>query len=153
MKSTLWLILAMLAGLAAPAAAQGRGNSGIRLAALDRDGDGSISRDEWRDAFDWLDANHDGRLSATELREAAQPRAVAPGSPAYAAGYDRGRQEGIQAGREDKPRGWDLEGQRELETADSGWEPKFGNRAEYQGGYRAGFRRGYAEGFGPRYPD
>ena len=64
------------------------------------------------------------------------------------AGYERGQTEGIQAGREDKPRGWDLEGQRELETADSGYQPRMGDRAEYQAGYRAGFRRGYREGFG-----
>ena len=71
-------------------------------------------------------------------------------SVAYRAGYERGRQEGIQAGKEDKPRGWDLEGQRELETADSGYEPRMGDRAEYQTGYRTGFRSGYREGFCPR---
>ncbi len=150
MKSVLWLIFVIVVGLAPVVSSQRPGTPGLALTTLDRNGDGSISRDEWRDAFDWLDANHDGRLSAPELRETAQSAVIAPGSPAYAAGYDRGRKEGIQAGREDKPRGWDLEGQRELETADSGFEPKFGNRAEYQAGYRAGFRRGYAEGFGPR---
>ena len=39
---------------------------------------------------------------------------------------------------------------RELETADSGYEPRIGSHEEYQAGYRAGFRLGYHEGFGPR---
>ena len=55
-------------------------------------------------------------------------------SAAYRAGYERGRQEGIQAGREDKPRGWDLEGQRELETADAGYQPDMGDRGRNTGG-------------------
>jgi hypothetical protein len=71
----------------------------------------------------------------------------------YRAGYERGRTEGIQAGKEDKGVNgghWDLEGQRELEQADSGYSADLGVRAEYQSGYRAGFRLGYREGFGPR---
>ena len=69
-------------------------------------------------------------------------------APAISAGYERGQQDGVQAGREDKPRGWDLDGQRELETADAGYQPAAGARADYQAGYRAGFRLGYHEGFG-----
>jgi len=117
---------------------------------VDVDGDNYVSLREWhwnRAAFDRLDANHDQRLSRAEWDNA--PQIVLPGqSAAYRAGYERGRQEGIQAGREDKPHGWDLEGQRELETADSGYQPSVGPRADYQDGYRAGFRRGYHEGFG-----
>ena len=45
---------------------------------------------------------------------------------------------------------WDLEGQRELEQADAGYETRLGRREDYQAGFRAGFRRGYTEGFGPR---
>jgi Ca2+-binding EF-hand superfamily protein len=119
---------------------------------VDVNADGAIGRDEWHwnaAAFDRLDANRDGRLSRREFDNA--PETVLPQqSPAYRAGYERGRQEGIQAGREDKPRGWDLEGQRELETADSGYQPGVGSREEFQAGYRIGFRRGYREGFGPR---
>lgn len=119
---------------------------------VDVNGDGAIARDEWHwnaAAFDRLDADHDGRISR---REFETPATADPPqqSAAYRAGYQRGLQEGIQAGKEDKPRHWDLEGQRELETADSGYEPRVGNREEYQAGYRAGFRRGYREGFGPR---
>lgn len=117
---------------------------------VDVNGDGLIGRDEWHwnaAAFDRLDANRDARLSRQEFENSAAA-ALPQQTPAFRAGYDRGHQEGIQAGREDKPRGWDLEGQRELETADSGYEPRFGNRSEYQAGYRAGFRRGYSEGFG-----
>ena len=51
--------------------------------------------------------------------------------------------------REDRVRnqGYDPEGQRELETADSGYETRFGPKADYQSGYRAGWRRGYPEGW------
>jgi Ca2+-binding EF-hand superfamily protein len=117
---------------------------------VDVNGDGSIARSEWHwntAAFDRLDANRDGRLTRQEWDNS--PATVLPQqTPAYRAGYERGRQEGIQAGREDKPRGWDLEGQRELEQADSGYQQNMGNRADYQAGYRSGFRRGYREGFG-----
>jgi hypothetical protein len=72
---------------------------------------------------------------------------------AYQAGYDRGLAEGRAAGRQDKSvsgRPWDLEGQRELQQADSGYREELGALADYQSGYRAGFRVGYGEGFGPR---
>jgi Ca2+-binding EF-hand superfamily protein len=117
---------------------------------LDVNDDGAISRDEWHwntAAFDRLDTNRDGRLARGEFENTTLSPQV---NAAYRAGYERGRTEGQQAGREDKPRGWDLEGQRELETADSGYQQQMGNRADYQAGYRAGFRRGYREGFGPR---
>jgi Ca2+-binding EF-hand superfamily protein len=117
---------------------------------VDVNGDGVIARNEWhwnQSAFDRLDTNHDGRLSRQEWDTSTATEL--PGqSNAYRAGYERGRQEGIQAGREDKPRHWDLEGQRELEQADSGYQPGIGPRPDYQAGYRVGFRRGYREGFG-----
>ena len=73
-------------------------------------------------------------------------------SSAYRAGYERGMAEGRTAGREDRDRnqGWDLDGQRELDQADSGYRDALGARADYQAGYRAAFRIGYREGFGPR---
>ena len=119
---------------------------------LDVNGDGAIARNEWpwnRAAFDRLDANRDERLTRQEFGS-LPPLAPAPQTEAYRAGYTRGQSDGVQAGREDKPRGWDLEGQRELETADAGYQGRLGSLTEYQAGYRAGFRRGYAEGFGPR---
>ena len=149
MRYATWLVLLMCMCVASPALAQGRGSAVTRIATLDRDGDGSVSRDEWRDAFDWLDADHDGRLSRREL-DGARSAAPVNESPAFRAGFERGMKDGLQAGREDKPRGWDLDGQREMETADAGWQPSVGDRAEYQAGYRTGFRRGYTEGFGPR---
>jgi Ca2+-binding EF-hand superfamily protein len=117
---------------------------------VDVNNDGAIARNEWHwntAAFDRLDANRDGRLTRQEWDNS--PATILPQqTPAYRSGYERGRQDGIQAGREDKPRGWDLEGQRELEQADAGYQTNMGNRADYQAGYRAGFRRGYREGFG-----
>ncbi|HEX6974064.1 MAG TPA: hypothetical protein VF147_06655, partial [Vicinamibacterales bacterium] len=121
---------------------------------VDANGDGIITRSEWQwnqAAFDRLDTNHDRRLTRQEWSGNSAQAPQAPTeqqSNAYRAGYERGRQEGIQAGREDKPRHWDLEGQRELEQADSGYQSSMGPRAEYQNGYRDGFRRGYREGFG-----
>ena len=70
-------------------------------------------------------------------------------SAAWRTGYDRGIQEGRAAGREDYTRrqGWDLEGQRELERADSGYTPQVGTLSDYQAGYREGFRSAYRAGF------
>lgn len=122
---------------------------------VDVNRNGFVERNEWHwntAAFDRLDANRDGRLSRQEWDNS--PSTVLPQqTAAYRSGYERGHQEGVQAGREDKPRGWDLEGQQELVNADSGYQPSMGDRAEYQAGYRAGFRRGYREGFGSLIPD
>jgi hypothetical protein len=117
---------------------------------VDVDRNNAITRDEWhwsRTSFDRRDRNRDGRLTREEFTGAA-----AKPTQAWQRGHDRGLQEGRQAGKEDRAAtwGWDLEGQRELEEADSGYEPGFGSRAEYQAGYREGFRKGYREGFGPR---
>ena len=118
--------------------------------AIDANNDSIIARTEWRwsaASFDLRDANRDGRLSRDEFVGVTSNR-----TNAYRAGYDRGLTEGRAAGREDRVRnqGWDLEGQRELERADSGYQASMGPRAEYQGGYREGFRRGYREGWDAR---
>jgi Ca2+-binding EF-hand superfamily protein len=117
---------------------------------VDKNHDGVITRDEWqwsRRSFNQRDRDRDGRLTPAEFGEVAAPNA----SQAYQAGYQRGLAEGRQAGREDGQRNtWDLEGQRELETSDSGYNPTVGSRADYQAGYREAFRRAYAEGFGQR---
>jgi Ca2+-binding EF-hand superfamily protein len=116
---------------------------------VDVNRDNVITPDEWhwsRTSFDQRDANRDRRLSRNEFSDTA----LSTRSAAYRQGYERGLVEGRQAGREDKQNGvgWDLEGQRELEQADSGYQASFGPRSEYQAGYRGGFRRGYREGFG-----
>ncbi len=116
---------------------------------VDVNRDRAITRDEWhwsRASFDRLDANGDGRLSREEYTGTA---VQAQQSAARNAGRDRGAIEGRAAGREDRERnqGWDLEGQRELETADSGYELRMGSKAEYQAGYREAFRRAYREGW------
>jgi hypothetical protein len=122
--------------------------------------DGFIEANEWRGArttFDRRDVNHDGRLTRNEFAGSGSvevPGNVPVGtsgshSPAYSAGYGRGVVEARAQAREDRVRnqGYDPEGQRELETADSGYDPRFGPKAEYQAGYRDGWRRGYPEGW------
>ena len=106
---------------------------------MDEDGDGIVTRDEFLSV-----AGPVGTSGTVESRNTTR---------AYQAGYERGRSEGRQAGKEDKGVNgghWDLEGQRELEQADSGYSADLGARGDYQSGYRAGFRLGYREGFGPR---
>ncbi len=136
-----------------------------RFTRADRNGDGRISFREWTGSeamFDRMDRNRDEFISRDEFMEIAieRPAATAPPAAAsaaqtaaYKAGYQKGLEEGRQAGREDKSVNggrWDLEGQRELEQADSGYRNELGTRTDYQAGYRAGFRVGYGEGFGPR---
>jgi hypothetical protein len=123
-----------------------------RFAVLDRNGNGVITSGEWNrqaDEFRALDADGDGVLTRQEYRESRVPDM----SPAHRAGRDRGLADGRQAGREDRTVNggvWDLDGQRELERADAGYNASMGPLADYQEGYRAGFRIGYREGFGPR---
>jgi hypothetical protein len=135
----------------------------------DRDGDRRLRRNEWTldlGSFEQADANGDGSVTRGEFLNSRPPQASANrdstagsiadlrrGTPAFQAGFDRGLADGRQAGKEDKNINggkWDLEGQRELEQADAGYQASVGARLDYQAGYRAGFRRGYGEGFGPR---
>jgi hypothetical protein len=119
---------------------------------LDRNGNGVITSGEWRgsaEEFRALDTDGDGVLTPREYRDGRD----LVNSPAYRAGRDRGVIDGRQAGKEDKTINggrWDLDGQRELESADAGYTESMGPREQYQAGYRAGFRSGYREGFGPR---
>jgi Ca2+-binding EF-hand superfamily protein len=118
------------------------------FASLDVNGDRSVSFDEWhwsRGTFDQRDRNRDGRLSRDELAAALESSQ----SNAYRAGFARGQTEGRAAGREDRQRNqeWDIEGQREMQNADSGYVASMGPREDFQAGYRAGFRRGYREGY------
>jgi Ca2+-binding EF-hand superfamily protein len=141
-----------------------------RFRDFDVNNDGLIERNEWRDAdvaFRNLDRNRDNRITREEFREFREVAATsgtianpnddrynnnAYRSNAYMAGYERGWSEGKAAGREDRDRnqGWDLDGQRELEQADSGYDARFGSRALYQEGYRDGFRGAYGEGWDRR---
>ena len=135
-----------------------------RFERADQNGDGQITRREWTGttaAFKRMDADGDGIVTRQEYFDVVRDRtvgtsgtAIAPNTTrAYRAGQERGLIEGRQAGKEDKGVNgghWDLEGQRELEQADSGYTADLGARADYQAGYRAGFRTGYSEGFGPR---
>jgi Ca2+-binding EF-hand superfamily protein len=127
-----------------------------KFSVADRNSDGWLTRSEWRGTettFTLLDSNRDNRLSRDEYdATVATNQPQANRSQAWRAGYDRGIQEGSQAGREDysNGHGWDLEGQTELEQADSGYSSQVGSRTDYQAGYRSGFRNAYRDGFKTR---
>jgi Ca2+-binding EF-hand superfamily protein len=124
-----------------------------RFTAADRNGDGWLTRSEWggtETTFTLLDTNRDNRLSRDEYdATVATNQPQANRSQAWRSGYERGVQEGRDAGRGDyvQGHGWDLEGQTELERADSGYNQQMGSLSDYQAGYRAGFRNAYREGF------
>ena len=123
------------------------------FAAVDLDGNGHVTAQEWRRAFTQLDDNRDGSLTEDELwtRGDRWRNDVPVVTRAFQAGRERGVIDGRQAGREDGARRvWDLDGQRELEQADAGYRNELGARDQYQAGYREGFRQAYAEGYGPR---
>jgi hypothetical protein len=141
-----------------------------QFARSDRDRDNRLRDNEWTadlGSFGEADLNGDRVITRAEFlsmaRSAEVPDTPAPasgpppdlrrGTPAFDTGFDRGLADGRQAGKEDRNANggkWDLEGQRELERADAGYETRLGRREDYQAGFRAGFRRGYTEGFGPR---
>ena len=121
-----------------------------RFATVDVNHDGWLVRSEWRgteDGFTRLDGNRDNRLSRAEYD--AEVTTETTRSAAWRSGFDRGTQEGRAAGRQDYTRrqAWDLEGQRELERADSGYTFQVGTLSDYQAGYREGFRSAYRAGF------
>ena len=101
MRKVVWSAAVMIACLAGAGTAQAQSATGAgqpaqgaspqrarlvtqkrlakRFKAMDLNGDGSISRDEWKGqarVFDRLDANHDGVLSPQELRRAMRRAAV-----------------------------------------------------------------------------
>ena len=117
---------------------------------LDIDRNSRITLNEWRwskASFDSRDRDRNGSLERDELNDVTAPR-----GDAYLKGRERGLTDGREAGRQDKTRRnrWDLDGQRELEQADAGYQASMGSRADYQAGYREAFREAYAQGFGPR---
>ncbi len=138
-------------------AAQATASTPAQFRNIDTNRDGWVTRAESRMTsaeFDRFDTNNDNRISRFEFEnvssvidDTASPES--PHSAAWRTGYDRGISEGRAAGREDFERnhGWDLDGQRELERADSGYTPQVGSLSDYQAGYREGFRNAYREGF------
>ena len=130
------------------------GDSPAQFNAFDVNRDGWLTRTEARMTsiqFDRFDANRDNRISRFEFENGSgvSDSFDRERSAAWRTGYDRGILEGRAAGREDFTRrqGWDLEGQRELEQADSGYTPQVGTLRDYQAGYREGFRSAYRAGF------
>jgi hypothetical protein len=129
-------------------------NSPRAFTSIDSNRDGWLTRSESRMTnaqFDRIDSNNDNRLSRFEFENGAGVTRDedTSRSAAWRTGYDRGIQEGRMAGREDYVRnqGFDLDGQRELERADSGYTPQVGSLSDYQAGYREGFRNAYRAGF------
>ncbi len=123
-----------------------------RFNAQDVNRDGWLTRPEshmTNPEFDRIDTNNDNRISRFEFENAADFDNGVRRNGAWQTGYDRGLQEGRAAGRDDylRNQGWDLDGQRELERADSGYTPQMGSLGDYQSGYREGFRNAYREGF------
>jgi Ca2+-binding EF-hand superfamily protein len=119
---------------------------------FDANRDGWLTRSEMRMSayqFDRFDANADNRVSRQEFDNVATSQPQDERNATWRRGYERGLIEGRAAGREDFTRrqGWDLEGQRELERADSGYTPEAGRLSDYQAGYREGFRNAYRGGF------
>jgi len=132
----------------------GTGGTNNRFRDLDNNNDGAIDRGEWPNSdlsFRALDHDNNNRITRDEFQDvvgtSGNTSDTTRRGPAYGRGYERGIIEGRAAGREDLERnqGFDLEGQRELETADSGYEPRFGSKLQYQAGYRDGFRLAYRE--------
>jgi Ca2+-binding EF-hand superfamily protein len=143
-----------------------------RFSTADRNRDNYIGRNEWSwgdSWFDRTDTNRDNRISRAEFdassryyNDAASRYDDPAGyqqrnqnqnrTRAFQAGFDRGVSEGQMAGREDHANGhgWDLEGQTELERADSGYYSQLGSLGEYQTGYREGFRQAYRDGYNSR---
>jgi Ca2+-binding EF-hand superfamily protein len=123
--------------------------------AFDKNRDGWLTRAESgmrAVEFDGLDTNRDNRVSRFEFENAATASDTTNNrnrSGAWRSGYDRGIQEGRAAGREDfvRHQGWDLEGQRELEQANSGYTPQMGTVSDSQAGSREAFRSAYRAGF------
>src|SRR5262245_24936516 len=138
---------------------------------LDLNGDGVITRAEWRGSdrsFRAYDLNEDGVITRREFLAVRDPAVaaynpynqdgrydrdryaqVSPGARAYQAGRERGLQDGRRAGFDDRNYGrWDLDGQRELQSADYGYRSDLGDHDIYQAGYREGFMIGYREAFG-----
>ncbi len=153
----------MLGATTLVAQPQGR----VRFDDMDLNRDGVITRDEWRGNdrdFRADDLNHDGVLSRTELSNARrraedQSAVVTPTSReagtsrAFEAGRQRGQEEGRQAGQDDRyRRHWDLDGQQELESADSGYRSDVGPLEEFQAGYREAFMTAYRTAFGANAP-
>ena len=124
------------------------------FASVDVNRDRAISLDEWhwsRASFTERDINRDGRLTQQEFARRppwAQPE-QRPRAPPIAQATNAARPKAATAGGEERlnNRPWDLEGQSELDTADAGYQPGMGQKAEYQAGYREGFRRGYRDGW------
>jgi EF hand len=132
-----------------------------RFRDFDRNNDGLITRSEWHNSpaeFRTLDRNRDNVISRAEFnnfqRVTGTSGRIAPRTfpNAYMAGYEHGWADGHFAGRHDRDgnRRWNAEGHRQLRSANSGYEERFGSRAQFQQGYREGFRSAYGEGWDRR---
>jgi hypothetical protein len=132
-----------------------------RFRDFDRNNDGVITRSEWHTSpaeFRAMDRNRDNVISRAEFRNfegvAGTSGRTAPRTfaSAYMAGYEHGWADGHLVGGRDRDgnRRWNVESHRELRSANSGYEARFGSRTQFQAGYRDGFRAAYGEGWDRR---
>lgn len=135
-------------------AACGDRDSLTEFNARDANGDGWLTHLESQmptGEFNRLDRNRDKRINRLEFEYASAKGGayIGPRSGAWRSGYQRGVQEGLVAGRDDyvSNHGWDLESQKALEQADSGYTPQVGLLSDYQAGYLDGFEAAYRVGY------
>jgi hypothetical protein len=160
MKKTSY-VTALMAALGLFVGAQNAFAQSGSFRAFDRNNDGVITHSEWHgpsSEFRALDRNRDNVISRAEFsnfqRVTGTSGRIAPRTfpNAYMAGYEHGWTDGHFAGRHDRNgnRRWNVEAHRQLRSANSGYEARFGPRAQFQEGYRDGFRAAYGEGWDRR---
>ena len=102
--------------------------------------DGRYDNDEYydRDGRRNDGYNNDGYGNGADVRQVA---------------LERGYQEGIRAGRDDRSRnrGARYEDNSAYRNATAGYDNRYGNIDTYRGSFREGFRQGYQEGYNGRY--
>ncbi len=71
------------------------------------------------------------------------------GSGVSQAAFDRGYQEGLRAGQDDRynNRRYDYQNRSAYRDATAGYNSRYGDRDSYRNSFRGGYQRGYAEGY------
>ena len=74
------------------------------------------------------------------------------GSNVSQAAFDRGYQEGVRAGQDDRSnnRRYDVQNHNTYRDATAGYNSRYGDRNSYRNSFREGYQRGYDEGYNNR---